>query len=487
MTADTTNDPRAAPPPRVSSPASGAPDDLSSPALEYRGYTVARYNASIQRLAKLKRWYATALVATIAVASVTFVGVRLPVTEVGRTLQWLTLVWLLPVPILAMTIGLYFTWFRVERFALRPLPPAPSGPTPLVIFQVTSTGLNVDTVLNTVRSSLYWTRSRPDLGYRSEVWLVVEEWGYLPNRERLDVLAAEGARVVVTPLHYRTAKGTTRKGRALQYAAEVRRDLGVPLDRVFVYHQDDETAVGEDTVLGIDEFVRAHGHEKCVGCGIILYPQHGGDLRPSQVAEFGRTKDDIRTLFTITSRHNLFSGFHGSHYVARADVEEETSWDVGPDMTSEDLIFETNVRWKQGPIFHLLKGFAYEQAALHLRDQLTQRRRWFQGWWRAVLHQPFPFARKLVMTYGMLVWMSAILSVTAMVLSWVFGFSAIFVYTGALTGFVWASMVSGFHQGYVLHRAYLPRRSISLARFVLNGIVGGVSPLGRPHSTAINR
>jgi beta-1,4-mannosyltransferase len=438
----------------------------------YERYTLERYNASLRSLVRLKRTYAGILAVMMAVTALVFVGVRHPANEIGAILQWFTIAWILPLPLLVLATIVYFTWFRYERFSLSPVPRPSPEPRPTVIFQITSTGVNVDTVLNTARSALYWTHQHPEVGYDAQVWLIVEGWGYAPNKERLDVLRGEGVRFVVTPVEYRTPKGTTRKGRALQYATERRAEIGIPLDRVWTYHQDDETAVGEDTILGIDEFLAEHREEKAVGCGIILNSQHADDYRPSQIQEFNRTKDDIRTIFTITSRHNMFSGFHGSHYIARADLEDETGWDVGPDMNSEDLIFETRVRAEHGPVFHPLKGFAHEQAPFTVRDQLTQRRRWFQGWWRAVFLQPFALSRRVVMSYGMVVWMAAIFSIVAMFGSWAFGFTAIFVYTGPLTGYVWSTMIIGYHQGYVLHKAYLGPRRVSLPRIVLNGIIG---------------
>lgn len=451
------------------------PPNLShDPAPEYLRYTLAQYHRSIERLIALKWKYALVLAGLTVFSALAFTGFRPPATPFAAVLQWFTIAWLLPIPLLILGVVVFFGWMTVARFRIVPSAAEPVNEPPLVIFQVTSTGVNVDTVLHTVRSVLHWTRLHPELGYRTEAWAVIEEWGYAPNARRFDALKDEGVRVLVTPVKYRTPRGTTRKGRALQFAVEARRALGVPRDRVWVYHQDDETAVGEDTVLGIDEFVRDHAHEKALGCGIILYPQHGGDLRPQQVQEFNRTKDDFRTIFTIASRHNVFSGFHGSHYIVRADVEEETGWDVGPDMTSEDLIFENSVRRQHGPICHLLKGFAYEQAALNWRDQLLQRRRWFQGWWRAVLHLPFSPQRRAAMSYSMIVWMAAVFSVAAMLSSWVAGFSSLLPWTGALAGFVWGSMVIGYHQGYVLHRAYLPPRTVSMPRIWANGVVGAL-------------
>ena len=438
----------------------------------FEGYTSARYHEALRKLSALRWPYAILLAAMTTISGLLFVGVRVPTNPIGMDLSWLTIAWLLPFPLLVLATLVYFGWFSVRRFSLRSAPRPIEGARPKVIFQITSTGLNVETVRNTARSSLYWTGQHPHMGYDPEVWLVVEGWGYAPNRERLDELSKEGVRIVVVPTDYQTSRGTTRKGRALQYATETRRKLGLDLTKLWIYHQDDETAIGEDTVLGIDEFVADHDREPSVGCGIILYSQGAEDYRPSQIQEFSRTKDDLRTLYTITSRQNMFSGFHGSHYIARGDLEDTVAWDVGPEMNSEDLIFETRVRAQYGPVFHLLKGFAHEQAALNLRDQFKQRRRWFQGWWRAVLHQPFPLTRRIVMSYGMVVWMAALFSVIAMFSSWVFGFSSILPYTGSLTGFVWAVMVVGYYQGYVLHTPYLPARRVGLVRVVANAVVG---------------
>jgi beta-1,4-mannosyltransferase len=463
------------PPSEGERPSGGGPSAGSTSAPAYTGYTLERYHRSIDRLVGQKRTYAVVVVALTAFTAFFFTGAHDPASSLGHWLQWLTIAWLLPIPLLVFSSVVYFLWVRTSRFRIVPRPDGRSPVfRPTVMFQVTSTGVNAGTVVHTLRSVLHWTARHPEVDYRPVVWAVIEEWGYTPNRDQFEPLRAAGVHLIVTPTAYRTARGTTRKGRALQYALDERRRLGLPMEELWVYHQDDETAVGEDTILGIDEFVREHRGEKALGAGIILYPQHAADLRPQQIQEFNRTKDDLRTIFTLTSKHNVFSGFHGSHYLVRADVEDATGWDVGADMTSEDLIFENLVRRDHGPICHLLKGFAYEQAALDWRDQVRQRRRWFQGWWRAVFRQPFSLPRRLGMSYSMIVWMAAIFSLAAMISGWTLGFASLVPAAGALAGFVWATMILGYHQGYLLHREYLPPRQVPLPRVVLNGIVGAL-------------
>jgi egghead protein (zeste-white 4 protein) len=441
----------------------------------YVGYTVARYNRAIRRLVALKVHYAAWMIGLTVLSAALLASDRAPGTSAGAYLQYLTIAWLLPLPLLVWVTFAYFSWFRADRFVLGvPTTVAADHELPTVFFQVTSTGTNVDTVLNTVRSTLYWTRRCPDLPYKTVVWATIEEWGYQPNRAQFDALGRDGVVVSVVPSSYQTPKGTTRKGRALQFTVSERRRRGYDLARSWVYHQDDETAVGEDTVRGIGEFVQRYGHQKALGLGIILYPQDG-DYRPSQIQEFGRSKDDIRTIYTITSPKNKMSGFHGSHFLVRADVEDETGWDAGPNMLSEDLIFENAVRRDHGPIFHILKGFAYEKAAFSLRDQLKQRRRWVQGFARAIRRQPFSAGRRAVMAYSMAVWLAAVFSLAAIVTSWVFDFTTLVPYAGGVAGFVWVTMITGYHKGFVLHREYMPRRTISRTRVVLNGLVGGLA------------
>jgi len=48
--------------------------------------------------------------------------------------------------------------------------------------------------------------------------------------------------------------------------------LGLANKNVWIYFQDEETNVGEDTILGIIEFIIDSNDKYLVGNGIILYP-----------------------------------------------------------------------------------------------------------------------------------------------------------------------------------------------------------------------
>jgi beta-1,4-mannosyltransferase len=276
---------------------------------------------------------------------------------------------------------------------------------PTVIFQVTAIGKNPRALAASVGSVLHWVRHTPRLTYRHLVWLVIEPDGYATSPAVYESLRREGVRLLVVPKEYRTPLGTTGKARALQYACEVRRRLDLSSPTVWVYHQDEETCVGQDTLQGIAAFVRQR--DRFVGTGVILYPLDWSGS-PSHVQELTRSYDDFRVLDSMTSPGNPTSGFHGSHFLARADVEDTIGWDADGYAPAEDLLFEARVRRELGSVFGLLKGFAYEKGAFTLKDQLKQRRRWMHGVLHAIRRSPeIPRRRRASLAYSALSWFSA--------------------------------------------------------------------------------
>ena len=342
---------------------------------------------------------------------------------------------------------------------------------PTVIFQVTAIGKNARSLEESVRSVLYWLRHTPRLGYRYLVWLVIEPDGYWTAPALYDRLERAGVRLWVVPSDYETPLVTRGKARALEYASEQRRRLGLSVPSVWVYHQDEETCVGQDTLTGISEFVS--DGSRFVGAGIILYPL---DWRgtPSHVQELTRSYDDLRVLDSMTMPGNPTAGFHGSHFVVRADVEDSVGWDSKGFSPSEDLTFEIRVRARYGAVFGVLKGFAYEKGAFSLRDQLRQRRRWMHGVVHAIRHsRELPARRRFTVAYSALSWSSALPSVIVLVASLVLKYGPLLIVTSVFTGFIWTSMVLAYIEGYRLHARYL-RYSASIPQIVTSGLVGAM-------------
>jgi egghead protein (zeste-white 4 protein) len=348
---------------------------------------------------------------------------------------------------------------------------------PTVIFQVTAIGTSPKALAATARSVLYWVRRTPKIPFRYLVWLIIEPEGYATDPELYETLRGEGVVLLVVPEEYRTKLGTTGKGRALHYGSEerIRRGLSDPL--VWVYHQDEETCVGQDTLEGISEFV-ARG-DRLVGTGVILYPLDWVGS-PSHVQELTRSFDDFRVLDSMTSERNPTSGFHGSHFLARADVEDAIGWDARGYVPGEDLLFEIRVRKEFGSVFGLLKGFAYEKGAFSMRDQLRQRRRWVHGVLFALRPSvDVPARRRAALAYSALSWFSALPSVAVLVASAVFHYGPLLIGTGVFTGFIWTTMVLAYLEGFRLHRRYVDRRR-SWPRLVAHGVLGALVDVVAP-------
>ena len=338
-----------------------------------------------------------------------------------------------------------------------------------VLFQITAIGKNVGALEESARSVLYWARHTARLPYRVEVWLVVEPDGYATAPAVYEALRRDGARILVVPRSYSTPLGTSGKARALQFAVERRQALGLSGASTWVYHQDEETCVGQDTMLGIADFVRQDRLQ--VGVGVILYPIDWAGT-PSHIQELTRTYDDFRVLDSMTLPANPTAGFHGSHILIRSDVEDAVGWDSVGYAPAEDLTFEIRARTRFGPIFGVLKGFAYEKGAFSLGDQLRQRRRWVHGILFA-LHRSreLPAGRRLTLLYSALTWFCALPSTIVLALSIEYHYGPLLIAPGIFTGFIWVSMATGYIEGYRLHREYLPRR-ISRPRFFVHALIG---------------
>jgi beta-1,4-mannosyltransferase len=348
---------------------------------------------------------------------------------------------------------------------------------PTVIFQITAIGKNARSLEASARSVLYWVRHTPKLAFQHRVWLILEPEGYATAPATYEALRASGVELWVVPRGYDTPLGTRGKARALQYAVEQRQALRLSSPGTWVYHQDEETCVGQDTLLGISDFVRAG--RALVGSGIILYPIDWVGS-PSHVQELTRSYDDFRVMDSMTMPDNPTLGFHGSHILVRSDVEDSVGWDSLGYAPAEDLTFEIRVRARYGSVFGVLKGFAYEKGAFTLRDQLRQRRRWVHGVLFALVRsRELNVRRRLTLLYSMFTWFSALPSVILLVASVELHYGPLLIYTSLFTGFVWVSMVTGYLEGFRLHSEYV-RRTISIPRFVLHGIVGALVDVSAP-------
>ncbi len=284
-----------------------------------------------------------------------------------------------------------------------------------VIFQITTRGLEIDAVKRSVNSVLFWA---PKYLKKFEVWIVTEEDIPEENRRFFEEISQDDhVRVLYVPRDFRTPRGTMYKARALCYAAKVRELEGLARSDVWVYLMDEESVVGEDTVLSIIEFVERYAPRgKLVAQGMIVYPNFWGRNIFTSIADISRIVQDI-TLYRLQFTYGRpFLAVHGSHLLVRADVEKEVGWDFGP-VRAEDLIFGLVVAKRFGRVWGWLRGKLYEQSPFTLKDYAKQRRRWMWGLMDVVRCSDVALRDRILVAFNIASWLLAIPSIAISVIN----------------------------------------------------------------------
>jgi len=325
-----------------------------------------------------------------------------------------------------------------------------------VIFVLPTSGKNIDTVKQSANSVLNWSqlvKNMYGLACHLEQWVVCEEKDHLQQTDRYKQIERHGSRIIVVPANYSTSNNTPYKARALQYTLELMKNEGLVGSSTWIYHQDDETMVGEDTILGVMDYVSAARPDNLYAVGIILYPNSWKGT-PVRAQECSRSYDDLRLIYTTKTRGLLAFGHHGSHLLVRSDVEYGIGWDFG-NVKAEDWIFGLMLWQKHRPNGSVLKGFAYEKPPFTASDLLKQRRRWLVGAGQVVFRKDIKLRYRLTALYGILSWLSALPSLLAFTLSIAHPTGGLFQWSGFITGFTWFSMYKYVSNGYSLNRRYI--------------------------------
>lgn len=325
-----------------------------------------------------------------------------------------------------------------------------------VVFILPTSGKNLKTVAKSVHSVVYWGESvRHKLDDIPAVmsWVVAEEDNYMDNLEYYEDIRRIGCRVIVVPKNFQTANKTQYKARALTYVLEVMRQEQLATENVWIYHQDDETMVGEDSMFGIMDFIQSASPTDVYAAGIIIYAD-GWRVTVSQAQEPARSYDDMRILFTTKTKGMLSFGHHGSHLLVRADAEERIGWDFG-NVKTEDWLFGLKLCQEYRPTKTILKGFGYEKPPLTVKDLLRQRRRWAQGALQVLRRRDVRLRYRLAALYGVVSWLSALPSLIAFLLNIINPTGGLFIGSGALAGFTWFSLFKYYQKGYELNKPYM--------------------------------
>ena len=238
---------------------------------------------------------------------------------------------------------------------------------------------------------------------------------------RIDVALDEGAeatehliqlyqdrpdvRVVIVPASYQTRNGTRYKARANHYLVDLRTREGESRGDVFVYHLDDDTSVGRDTVASIAEFIASDTGQYHVAQGVLTYPRELTTNHFTWLADSVRPADDLTRFhfFTQLLRKPL-AGFHGEHLLVRASVEAEIGWDFGSAVKVEDAYFALTFVERYPHHSRFLNSVCYGASPATVRDLVKQRRRWAAGLFALAFDRQFDWRSKVPLVYAMANW-----------------------------------------------------------------------------------
>ena len=267
-----------------------------------------------------------------------------------------------------------------------------------MIFQITTKG-NIPIVQNSVDRV---NEVCKEIGYEKfELWVVTDAQEQFQN-----------CRTIIVPPQY--SCNALYKGRALQYAVELRRKEGKNTEDISVFHLDDESLITKQTLCSILTYLE--DNPKPISEGLIIYP-----LKQKEKIKFPHLMDTLRPFCCYECMEFMNTGkpafIHGSNLLIRSDIEEEVGWQNGKTL-AEDTLFAIQAKKKFGPeVFGWHGGVVEEQSPLNFRDLLKQRKRWFYG-----LIQNLKYLSrmdKISQTGRAILWTSGFIAGIASLLAWI--------------------------------------------------------------------
>src|ERR687886_879580 len=241
---------------------------------------------------------------------------------------------------------------------------------PIIIFQITTrSATNTPVVKRGINSII---SSSHKIKYSNYSISVVSD--DLQDIATLSCFGKNNFEVIIVDKKFTT--NAIKKGRALQYAVEYRRKVGLNTSKYWVFHMDDESYVTHQTILSLLRFIRESN--AIASEGPIFYPLKFESANfLTAIAESVRPFTCYDCVSQMTNPPPLH--MHGSNLLVRSDIEDEIGWRFGSTL-AEDQMFGYKVyeRYGRGSMgWH--GGILLEQPPLNLKDHFFQRRRWFLG------------------------------------------------------------------------------------------------------------
>lgn len=216
-------------------------------------------------------------------------------------------------------------------------------------------------------------------------------------------------RIVIVPSTYQPSNGTRYKARASQYLTELRTREGESRDDVFVYHLDDDTAVGCDTIASIAEFIAKDTGEIHVAQGVLAFPRQLASNRFCWLADAIRPADDMSRFYFFTGLLRWpVAGFHGEHLLVRASIEAEIGWDFGESVKVEDAYFALTFAQRYPNRSAFLNSVSYGASPATVGDLVMQRRRWAAGLFGLAFDRQFNWVSRIPLMFAIVNWGSGL-------------------------------------------------------------------------------
>lgn len=434
----------------------------------FEKFSLENYNITIEKIIERKKVYFGNLFLSSGVTSVLFTKMQMINNVNDLIIYSIKFTWLLPLPIFALAnIGKYkilnkeYLEINIEK-----IKKDKNLSKVKIIFQIVTKGQNIKVLERSILSIKYWVKKifeTYNIIINNEIWVIVDE----EYKDNVKFLRKYDVKIIEVPKNFNTNNNTKYKARALHYANLLRREMEINSSSTWIYHQDEETCVGEDTILGILDFISSR--DKLIGCGIILYPLDW-ENKVTYAEELLRSSDDLRILSLIKDGKLPF-GYHGSHFLVRADIEDEIGWDYGENK-AEDMLFHLKAQAKFSKNIGFLKGFAYEKAPSTIKDFLKQRTRWLKGSFDTLKSNELTFNHKLMVILSLIVWYVSIPSTIISIIS-LFYQGNISPFLGFTVGFVWYSLIDNYKLAYELNSIYLGGE-IKITRLIINMIAGAL-------------
>jgi beta-1,4-mannosyltransferase len=262
----------------------------------------------------------------------------------------------------------------------------------VVSFRYMSRGTNPDCLRSSVESVHAVMKKLPLFPYVVEVCVETPQ-------ENLPTDTIE----MVMPADYETPNGTLFKGRALHYALNESHIA----DDTWIMHCDEESHIHESLIYGIYHAIQdeeASGKHR-IGQGAILYYNSLDEHPFLTLADSVRTGDDMGR-FHLQNRcwHLPVWGFHGSFILVRNSVEKDVGFDFGPNGSITEDAFWALVSTENGARSRWVDGYMIEQGTERIIDFVKQRRRWYVGLCKVVLHAPVRLRLRLPLAFFTTLW-----------------------------------------------------------------------------------